>query len=362
MRSRGCKLPALGLGLALMACGRLEVPDPSILSVTPNTFPAGATPEIEVLGDNFFAAASVDLNSSGPVHIDTAFGAFVGAARVPASNVIIDSPRRLRFQFPNGINPGPHKLTIVTPEGKSAALERAFTLTQTSMSGGSGGGPQLMSMGGTGTVTSGFGGNGSTSNVGGASSGSGGLTSGAGSGGQNATGGQPNGSTGTGGRPSSGGTAGVVELVACSKFDYNATTYVFCPNKETMPQAAAKATCEAAGMTLVRIDSDGENTFVGSTADSLSIDGLWLQASDQASEGVWIWQDGTQFWAGDDDGAPILGLYNNWERGAGTPQPNDNSPAPGEDCAIMDTNAVSGFSWFDAECTIKLAMVCEKPP
>ncbi len=115
-------------------------------------------------------------------------------------------------------------------------------------------------------------------------------------------------------------------------------------------------------MTLVRIDSDAENTFVGFTADSLGINGLWLQANDQAREGVWVRQDGTQFWAGDDSGVAVGGLYNHWQQGAGVAQPNDSAPLPGEDCALLNTDVSDGYSWWDQECGETGALVCEKVP
>src|SRR5262245_65207019 len=62
--------------------------------------------------------------------------------------------------------------------------------------------------------------------------------------------------------------------------------YLFCSTKVNF--ATAKATCEASGFKLARIDDDAENTWARSTASAIDGGSWWLGGTDQATEGAWL--------------------------------------------------------------------------
>jgi|GEM_PF-2589188 len=68
---------------------------------------------------------------------------------------------------------------------------------------------------------------------------------------------------------------------------------------------------------LGTITSADENTFVANLIPGAQAP--WLGASDEATEGEWLWtagpEDGTQFWQGDAGGTAVAGMYTNWEAG-----------------------------------------------
>ena len=78
---------------------------------------------------------------------------------------------------------------------------------------------------------------------------------------------------------------------------YEGHDYLFCRIDAEWEQAAAA--CEAHGMSLARLDSAAENDWVAAGAQQLQLDqgtsdsAAWLGASDTASEGQFIWQDGS---------------------------------------------------------------------
>ncbi|MGC4066729.1 MAG: C-type lectin domain-containing protein [Polyangiaceae bacterium] len=108
---------------------------------------------------------------------------------------------------------------------------------------------------------------------------------------------------------------------------------------------AATATCATMGMKVLRIESSSENTWAASAVS----DG-WIGATDLAQEGQWRWADGTLFWSGDKNGAPVNGLYNSWAQ-------NDPSASPASaDCARFDS---SGKVWVSVFCDDVNPYVCE---
>jgi peptidoglycan hydrolase-like protein with peptidoglycan-binding domain len=94
---------------------------------------------------------------------------------------------------------------------------------------------------------------------------------------------------------------------------------------------------------LTTITSQEENDFAAARLTNAG----WMGASDVSSEGVWRWvtgpESGTQFWSGNDSGAPFGGNYANWATG----EPNDSGS--NEDCAQF----LSGGSgqWNDLPCS-----------
>jgi hypothetical protein len=105
-------------------------------------------------------------------------------------------------------------------------------------------------------------------------------------------------------------------------------------------------------MHLVRVDDAEENAFIRRAATNVGFNGnIWLGGSDLATEGTWVWTDGTQFWVGKANGTRVGGNYANWS----ALQPDTQSTA--EDCAEI---AQGTATWHDVACALRQAFVCEK--
>ncbi len=108
----------------------------------------------------------------------------------------------------------------------------------------------------------------------------------------------------------------------------------------------ANATCKGYGGTLVTIDGGAENGYI----DGLCSGKCWIGLSDAASEGNFVWADGTPF-----------GAYTNWR----WQQPNDGGWFGSEDCVAMCENCGWGGDsgqWQDDECSDAQNFVCELKP
>lgn len=129
-------------------------------------------------------------------------------------------------------------------------------------------------------------------------------------------------------------------------------SYMLCTTSITAVEA--RALCAASGMHLIRIDDAAENLFVRSLVDPLPNPQAWIGATDEAVEREWRWADGTQFWQGNQTGAPVGGLFSAWASG----HPADQQGAT--DCA--ESIPVDAL-WLDAACndaaTIDVAF-CEQ--
>ncbi|MEO8706001.1 MAG: lectin-like protein, partial [Kofleriaceae bacterium] len=110
-----------------------------------------------------------------------------------------------------------------------------------------------------------------------------------------------------------------------------AKTYLFCITAQSW--ANARATCSAAGYKLVQIDDAAENAYVRTTATTLFGTGdIHIGASDQITEGVWVWEESAeQFWQGGSGGTAVGNRFNSWAGG----EPNDDGT---EDCAELRSN------------------------
>ncbi len=86
-------------------------------------------------------------------------------------------------------------------------------------------------------------------------------------------------------------------------------------------RAAAQALAAPAGYNqgdLVSIGNLRENRAVASLIDT----GAWIGANDEASEGAWVWSDGSgQFWQGASGGSSVRGQFSRWNSG----EPNNAS-------------------------------------
>ncbi len=96
--------------------------------------------------------------------------------------------------------------------------------------------------------------------------------------------------------------------------------------------ANAATTCSAAGGYLAKLTSLNETLFV----QNLTYASTWIGASDEVTEGVFLWRDGTSL------------VYARW--GAGEPSNTNN-----EDCVEIRAD---GY-WNDLSCSLTRQFVCE---
>jgi hypothetical protein len=180
-----------------------------------------------------------------------------------------------------------------------------------------------------------------------------GGSGGAGAGASNQTGG----SQGVAGGGGSGG--GAVTRKACADFDdlppdclcrdHSGHAYLFCST--TYPWSQGTSRCGFYQMSLAKIESPGENSWILKQAHDISdprpLTFFWIGASSVDSPGTWHWPDGTPFWRGGANGNQVSGSYFNWR--SFSPQ-NTNGAA----CVFMDHNG-----WEEGDCSIKRGYVCE---
>ena len=100
---------------------------------------------------------------------------------------------------------------------------------------------------------------------------------------------------------------------------------------------SAQADCASKGAHLAVIDDATENAHVA----GLSTTHFWIGATDQTTEGVWVWVTG----------GAVAG-FTAWRSG----QPNDDG---GQDCGEMDAGA---STWNDFTCGDQTLYACECPP
>ncbi len=134
-----------------------------------------------------------------------------------------------------------------------------------------------------------------------------------------------------------GGDGGDEELPeGCKAANYDGHRYAFCGVAASAE--AASAECEALGMTLVGIESAGENEFVATTAEGDS----WLGGSDLEQQQHWAWTGSSvTFW----NEGPVEGAYQNFLPG----NPNNNGPnGATEDCLVLFPG--SEGQWNDLTC------------
>jgi hypothetical protein len=129
--------------------------------------------------------------------------------------------------------------------------------------------------------------------------------------------------TGPGCSPESGGTGG------------GATT-----------RAAAQVACQSRGLTLARIDTVMDNSFVA----QLLTAPLWIGANDLQTPGQWYWPSATTdsdklFWSGGADGGQENAAFSDWANGA-----------PGaKSCATIGTDG----RWVDTDCGETHGYICQ---
>ncbi|KAK7473453.1 hypothetical protein BaRGS_00035282 [Batillaria attramentaria] len=111
-------------------------------------------------------------------------------------------------------------------------------------------------------------------------------------------------------------------------------------NSTTASYANAVSACAAEGAVLSPAKSQNEFFFVFQQLGSASA--MWLGANDIATEGTWLWEDGTAI------------DFNKWKTGEPDNVHNSHTNA---DCLWVLTTG----KWRDAPCNWKRAYVCKKP-
>ena len=101
----------------------------------------------------------------------------------------------------------------------------------------------------------------------------------------------------------------------------------------------AQTTCATYGYGLAGVNSAAENTWVDATADAYSTEKWWFGFNDRATEGTWVWDDGSDV------------TYTNWHSG----EPNDSGGD--EDCGQF--NRYTDTTWNDEPCSSKFYFICE---
>lgn len=114
---------------------------------------------------------------------------------------------------------------------------------------------------------------------------------------------------------------------------YNGHTYE--RYDESMSWYSAKATCEILGGHLATVSNSSENDAITSIVKDGYIDGYWLGATDEETEGVWKWIDGSNW------------NYTNWESGEPNNQNNQDYlqiyPNGKWDDEEVDSSSKEGF-------------------
>src|SRR5690606_33217859 len=116
-------------------------------------------------------------------------------------------------------------------------------------------------------------------------------------------------------------------------------SYLFCNTTDDWRDA--RDFCAARGYYLVKIEDAAEQAFVTTTAGAISGEAWWIGLNDRASEGMYVWTDGTP-----------LGAYTAWEPG----QPNDSTVGGEQDCVALEIpNPSRGEpgGWNDYGCGVQ---------
>lgn len=160
------------------------------------------------------------------------------------------------------------------------------------------------------------------------------------------------------GDPASADAAPPITTSACAEGELEGPdASCFFLDAQTQTFFAARSACQArgSGWDLATARSAEVSAFLG---DALAFE-AWLLASDVATEGTWLWlDDGSPFWQGGANGAPIDGAYSNW---------NATEPNGGDTTNCMRAlprsagSASPGAPWADLACTALRGGICTGP-
>ena len=113
--------------------------------------------------------------------------------------------------------------------------------------------------------------------------------------------------------------------------------YLFC--LELSSWTDGSDSCADVGYHLATMDDSDENTWVVDTANTWSSLKFWFGYNDRATEGTFVWEDGSD------------STYTNWHSG----EPNDGGG--NEDCAQI--NRFGDYTWNDEPCSSTFYFICE---
>jgi len=149
----------------------------------------------------------------------------------------------------------------------------------------------------------------------------------------------------------------------CVRHELDDHGYYYCAISVEFDDGRAR--CQAAGMQLAKVDGDAEYQWMKAIIDADNLR-YWLGGNDIAEEGVWLWEDGTQFWLGEDNGTPTdaLGgdciddcMFNGWDQDQ--PDAVGFAGASNADCLVYAPN---WGAWHDVTCTGDSGYLCEEQP
>ena len=153
----------------------------------------------------------------------------------------------------------------------------------------------------------------------------------------------------------------------CRAKEHDGHAYVLCVSsdeKDVVDADEAADRCAALGdLGLAWIESSDENTFLRNwIMDTAPDDGVvWMGASDQGTEGKWVWglgSDAEQFFSGsaNDGGGAYLDRFEDFGEG----QPGSSRGAD-EDCGAFDARV--SWNWSDRDCSEAMpGFMCEVHP
>jgi hypothetical protein len=104
-------------------------------------------------------------------------------------------------------------------------------------------------------------------------------------------------------------------------------------------------------MMLARIDDALENQWIVDTLlgtplpRNSNMYWIWVGGTDAATEGSWLWPDGTLFYKN----GPAAGLFNNWSAS----EPNGNNTI---NCMVERVD----YLWADDTCSLMRYYACEQ--
>jgi hypothetical protein len=115
----------------------------------------------------------------------------------------------------------------------------------------------------------------------------------------------------------------------------------------TKTWSAARTHCQSMGKDLVMVKTGYEQYQLEQLLSPAA--SYWIGYTDQASEGIWKWVDGTTGWIGDSNGTPYG--FNNWQSG----QPDDYGG--NQDFAYIW--GTTGYKWDDNMSSANQFYICE---
>ena len=118
----------LFLALAVQACTCLDLPPPALYSVEPPAVPKAVDSALAVLGDNFFADATVDFDDPSQSQVNATFSLELvhpDGRRFPLSGVTLVSDVVITGTLPAGAPQQTYAMSLVDPRGQTATLANA---------------------------------------------------------------------------------------------------------------------------------------------------------------------------------------------------------------------------------------------